>query len=120
MGFLTYYPHMKATIEKNLNTYSGEEPLSILNGPLATIMASSMVMGPATLISHPFDTLSTRLQTELGEGHFVTYKDIIKEGSSKGLRVFFYRGCGARAGLLIVAVPIITGIKDGLEPVFMK
>lgn len=120
MGFLTYYPYAKAFFEENLNTYNDTEPLSKLNGPLATITASCVVMGPAALISHPFDTLSTRLQTELGKGHSVTYRDIIKEGHSKGLRVFFYRGCGARAGLLTVAVPIITGIKDGLEPVFMK
>lgn len=121
-GFLTYYPYMKAIIENYLNSCNGTGSLSVLNGPLTTIMASCIVGIPTAIVSHPFDTLSTRLQSDLGNKDIVGYRDVVNlaRKEKEGLVSFLYRGCRTRATLITVAIPLITSLKDALTIAMQK
>jgi hypothetical protein len=107
LGFLTLYGQTK-------------EALDFLPAFAATIGASALVGIPTSLITHPFDTISTRLQADPGKKQYRTAADVflslLKNGQIKDLS----NGCKWRAFRVFTAIPIMTFVKDNTMKLFEK
>ncbi len=103
-GFLTAYPMAKECFQKKTG-----------NSIVATLLATASV-GPATAaVSHPFDTISTRMQGDPSkksiQGFIDAAKTVYRGGGSKA----FFSGLTPRTARVIVAIPLMTMVKDLLS-----
>lgn len=103
-GFLTAYPAIKRYVQEKTESST-----------LATILSTACV-GPVTAAtSHPFDTISTRMQADASkeniQGFSSAAKMIYKEG---GLKVFF-SGFTPRTIRILAAIPLMSAVKEVLS-----
>lgn len=103
-GFLTAYPQVKDQLPEQI-----ESPL------LRTILATALV-GPVTgAASHPFDTLSTRMQADASkqniQGVLSAARAIYAEGGFKA----FFSGFTPRTARIMTAIPLMSAVKDWLN-----
>ena len=102
-GFLTAYPEIKSYVQRETGSPT-----------LATILSTACV-GPVTAAaSHPFDTVSTRMQADASKkntkGFLPTTKTIYREGGVKS----FFSGFTPRTARVLVAIPLMTAVKEWL------
>ena len=85
----------------------------------ATIAAGLSVALPSTIITHPFDTVSTAMQTDL---HKKTYRNtaqsIVAYTRTHGYKSLF-EGCTPRLASSVIRIPALLGIQDYITGYFI-
>jgi Mitochondrial carrier protein len=103
-GFLTAYPELKKYFEQKTGS------------PISATVLSTLCIGPATAAaSHPFDTVSTRMQADASKkqihGLLHAIKTIYQEGGVKA----FFAGLNSRTIRVLIAIPLMSAVKDALS-----
>lgn len=89
-------------------------------GTNSSLAAGSMLSaGFAGAITHPMDTIKTRMQGDLGRGR---YSGVIATGKSiaaeYGVAQGFFKGLSFRTGTIATSFFMINAFKQCLEPIF--
>jgi hypothetical protein len=104
-GFLTAYPAVKEKIKQS----------SGLDG-FASGLAATAVVGPVTaVVSHPFDTISTRMQADASKKQFQGFFDTAKQVCKKEGVQSLLAGLLPRKARILVAIPLMSGVSAVLE-----
>ena len=103
-GFLTAYPRVKKRFEEKTGS-----------DILATFFAAASVAPVTAAVSHPFDTISTRMQADASKksirGFFDAARVVYHQGGSKA----FFAGITPRTVRMMVAIPLMTAVKNWLS-----
>ena len=102
-GFLNGYPQLKNSLGQKVHPF------------YATVSAIALVALPTAAVSHPFDTISTRMQANLDKkelSRFINaYYEVIDRKGKKAL----FAGLTPRMLRIAVAIPLMSFVKDYLN-----
>ena len=103
-AFLTAYPMVQERLEQETG-----------NPFVSTVLATAAV-GPATaVVSHPYDTLSTRMQGDASQKTIRGFVDAAKTIYKEGGKEAFFEGLTPRVARLCIAIPLMTAVKNALS-----
>ena len=107
-GFLTAYPQAKAL-------YKQHHPDA---QPWESTLAATAAVGPiTTAVSHPFDTLSAKMQADPAKETMHGWADAIKSLKTKDMGYVrtAYAGLLPRTLRVMVAIPLMSAVKDTVK-----
>jgi hypothetical protein len=110
-GFLTAYPKVK-------ELYSERNPDA---KPWESTVAATAAVGPLTaVVTHPFDTLSTKMQADPAKAKVRGLADAVRSVMPKTPEdpSFFralFAGLVPRTARVMVAIPLMSGVKDAVK-----
>lgn len=105
MGLLSMYPACEQYIQKNC-----------INNRLVASVASGVIAGGVTAaISHPFDTISTVMQSHHGSYNRINFYKTVQALYKKDGTQGFFKGVGARAMRVALALALMNNVKTVLE-----
>lgn len=111
-GYLVVYPMIKELIEEKLE-----------NKTVAIVGSGMLTGGIIAVLTHPLDTIKTRLQADYTKAEIATIRDACrslyyeideKTGKKIGWRSF-YKGGAARATRAIIAIPLMAKTYEVLK-----
>lgn len=100
-GFLTAYPKAKELYAQH---NSDAQPWQ------ATLAATAAVGPVITVVTHPFDTLSTKMQAEPAKPTMQVLADATKDGWES-----LIKGVVPRTARVMVAIPLMSAVKDAVQ-----
>lgn len=107
LGFLTLYGNAKKEL-KDLPPF------------LANTAAAAAVGIPTSLVTHPFDTVSIRLQADAGKKKYKSALEVFTTFIKNGQKKELWRGGSWRVLRVVVAIPLMSTIKDNGVKIFDK
>ena len=104
VGFLSMYPWLNNKIRNSV----------IDNEPLALIGAGVIGGAGTAIATHPFDTISTRMQADYKQKNIKSFRQAIKTiYITEGLPAFF-KGVTPRGTRVALAIPLMHSVKQYL------